>query len=486
MGVRSDFSQPVPHRTVAAEQAGRHRLADNVDLWGGRGVALVEYAPRRGHGVAFLAVALFCLVVAKAFGISYSYDALNRLTNVDYGKGTVISYTYDAAGNRLTQNISVGVQSLAPTITSGTPSVGVVGQAYNFTFTATGSPVLTFSVATGALPAGLALGADGLLSGTPTQAGSYTFTVQVANGVDPATTQSVALTITTAAQAPLIIGQPASVTAFQGTTATLTAATNGSGLAYQWQKNGVMINGATNATYTINNAQSGDAGNYTVVVSKAIATGLDGPAQLVLDGSTLFFADSGGSAIKAVDINGGTVTTLYTGLTLNDSGASRGIGRLQVDGDNLYGDYGGYVSMNIFTAAKAGGSISTLAPNSGGDFIGVIGGNLYYGNGFNYLYSMPKAGVSATNLLSGYWIRNVAFDASAIYFCDYYTKDVKKYALSGGQLSTLVSGNSGEVGVFIDAANLYYNLNGNIRKVARDWRGGDCFGRKRHSRRLCF
>ncbi len=34
--------------------------------------------------------------------ITYTYDDLNRLTTMDYGNGTTTTYTYDAAGNRLT------------------------------------------------------------------------------------------------------------------------------------------------------------------------------------------------------------------------------------------------------------------------------------------------------------------------------------------------------------------------------------------------
>jgi YD repeat-containing protein len=33
----------------------------------------------------------------------YTYDALHRLIRVTYADGSVIRYTYDAAGNRLTQ-----------------------------------------------------------------------------------------------------------------------------------------------------------------------------------------------------------------------------------------------------------------------------------------------------------------------------------------------------------------------------------------------
>ena len=37
---------------------------------------------------------------------SSGYDALNRLTNVDYGDGQTQSYTFDAMGNRLSRQDS--------------------------------------------------------------------------------------------------------------------------------------------------------------------------------------------------------------------------------------------------------------------------------------------------------------------------------------------------------------------------------------------
>jgi len=38
--------------------------------------------------------------------IIFNYDDLNRLTRADYGNGTVINYTYDANGNRLTETVN--------------------------------------------------------------------------------------------------------------------------------------------------------------------------------------------------------------------------------------------------------------------------------------------------------------------------------------------------------------------------------------------
>lgn len=68
-----------------------------------------------------------------------------------------------------------------PTITV-TPSslpAGTVGVAYNQTFTASGGMApYTFSLAIGSLPSGVTLNANGTLSGTPQQAGTYIFTVK--------------------------------------------------------------------------------------------------------------------------------------------------------------------------------------------------------------------------------------------------------------------------------------------------------------------
>src|SRR5579872_6182745 len=56
---------------------------------------------------------------------------------------------------------------------------GLYGSAYGgLTLTVSGGTApYTFSVTGGTLPPGIGLGADGTLSGTPTAAGSYSFTV---------------------------------------------------------------------------------------------------------------------------------------------------------------------------------------------------------------------------------------------------------------------------------------------------------------------
>ena len=54
------------------------------------------------------AVFLCLILVTSVLGgtAQYTYDNLNRLIQVQYEDGTTIQYTYDAAGNRLTKEVT--------------------------------------------------------------------------------------------------------------------------------------------------------------------------------------------------------------------------------------------------------------------------------------------------------------------------------------------------------------------------------------------
>ena len=70
-----------------------------------------------------------------------------------------------------------------PAIATATLSDGTVGVAYSQTLTALdGNGDLSWSLASGSLPAGLSLSAAGVISGTPTTNGTANFTVRVADG----------------------------------------------------------------------------------------------------------------------------------------------------------------------------------------------------------------------------------------------------------------------------------------------------------------
>src|ERR1035441_78869 len=76
--------------------------------------------------ICCVAATAFCCLATAAFAQSaiYAYDSLNRLTNVNYGNGAVITYTYDAAGNRLTYSGTVTNDAIYPTIAITSPTSG--------------------------------------------------------------------------------------------------------------------------------------------------------------------------------------------------------------------------------------------------------------------------------------------------------------------------------------------------------------------------
>jgi len=131
------------------------------------------------------------------------------------GTGTLTARaTYKGVNGQQTYQVltlAVGVG-----LASATPPQGIVGQAYSYdvkpllTITGdaayTGPGQVSWNVASGALPAGLSLGADGVISGTPTAAASGPVTLQASyRGVDGQQTyqmMTLAITVGLAAGAP--------------------------------------------------------------------------------------------------------------------------------------------------------------------------------------------------------------------------------------------------------------------------------------------
>jgi hypothetical protein len=109
-----------------------------------------------------------------------------RINNVDCATGSV---TFGGGFINVTATgACVTAAATPPTITSGAPpATANVGATYAaFQFQASGTTPITWSLASaGTLPPGLNLSSSGALSGTPTTAGAYTFSVVAANGTLP-------------------------------------------------------------------------------------------------------------------------------------------------------------------------------------------------------------------------------------------------------------------------------------------------------------
>src|SRR5579864_2076543 len=86
------------------------------------------------------------------------------------------------------------------------------------------------------------------------------------------------------AVAPSIVGQPSDQTVVAGTSPSISVIAQGSPpLLYQWWFNGVQQPGATNATFTLTNAQPVNSGRYYVVVENAGGIAVSGKATLAVN-----------------------------------------------------------------------------------------------------------------------------------------------------------------------------------------------------------
>ena len=88
-------------------------------------------------------------------------------------------------------------------------------------------------------------------------------------------------------QAPVITVQPESQSVGENSSATFSLTATGDNLVYQWAFNGHSIPDGTNATYTLTNAGSGNAGSYEVFVSNPAGFVASTLASLTVVGASL-------------------------------------------------------------------------------------------------------------------------------------------------------------------------------------------------------
>ena len=116
----------------------------------------------------------------------------------------------------------------------------------------------------------------------PADAGTYS--VIVSNAAGSATSSPPAvLTVIAVPTPPGITTQPQNQTVSQTSNATFTVTATGSTpFTYQWLFNGANLAGATASSYTVANAQSANAGSYSVIVTNAYGSITSSTATLTV------------------------------------------------------------------------------------------------------------------------------------------------------------------------------------------------------------
>jgi large repetitive protein len=131
-------------------------------------------------------------VAGGALPPGLSLDALGDFTGTPTTQGTFnfTAQVTDNVSNALSKALAITI--LPPTLKIATDELpdSTVGAAYSQTLAATGGTMpYTWSLVWGALPGGLSLSSGGLLSGTPTNGGTFSFIVQVADQVGTIATE---------------------------------------------------------------------------------------------------------------------------------------------------------------------------------------------------------------------------------------------------------------------------------------------------------
>ncbi|MBQ7170503.1 MAG: putative Ig domain-containing protein, partial [Synergistaceae bacterium] len=157
----------------------------------------------------------------------------------------------------------------APVIATESLPSATAGKAYSAQLAATGDSPITWTVYSGFLPTGLTLSDTGAISGTPTTAGTYTFTVKASNSGGEAT-KTFTLTVVQVITAPVITTESLpSATAGKAYSAAITA----TGDNITWTVSG-LPSGLTFDSGTISGTPA-VSGIYTVTAAARNSAGAD-------------------------------------------------------------------------------------------------------------------------------------------------------------------------------------------------------------------
>ena len=237
------------------------------------------------------------IVFDGSTGTVYGSVTLQEDLTIGEGESLTISdgASLDTNGNTITVEsggklegtpIGNGTVKIAPTITT-TESLpdGEVGTVYSQTLTATGDPTITWNVTSGTLPAGLILDTNtGTISGTPTTANTYNFTVTATNDsgndskqfsltIDPKQTVSVTGVTLNKTSTELTVGQSetltATITPDNTTNKNVTWSSNAPGVATVDSSGNVTAVAPGTATITVTTEDGNKTATCVVTVTAA-------------------------------------------------------------------------------------------------------------------------------------------------------------------------------------------------------------------------
>jgi len=248
--------------------------------------------------------ATFGVVAAGTAPLSYQW----RKNSTNIGGATAASYTtlatttsdnsarFDVVVTNSVGSVTsaqailtVNAAPVAPSITTQPANQTVTaGQTATFGVVAAGTAPLSYQWRKNSSNISGATAANYTTPATTAADNNATFDVVVTNSVSAVTSSPATLTVNLPPAAPTITTPPANQTVTAGQTATFSVvATGTTPLAYQWQKNGSDITGATSPSYTTPVTTTADSGElFRVVVSNTAGNVTSPSATLTVNPGT--------------------------------------------------------------------------------------------------------------------------------------------------------------------------------------------------------
>ncbi|MHC1654666.1 putative Ig domain-containing protein [Stenotrophomonas maltophilia] len=212
------------------------------------------------------------------------------------------------------QSYSLTVDAPTISLTPSTLPAATGGAAYSQTVSASGGTGShTFSMSAGALPPGVALSSAGILSGTPTSAGSYAFTITATDSLGFTGSQAYSFTV----NAPTIVITPATLPAATGSIAynqALTASGGHGGYTFSLST-GALPAGVTLSSAGMVSGSPTTLGSYSFTVTATDGFGFSGSQAytVVVNAPAIVFVQT--------TLPGGQVAAPYS-QTLSAGGGS--------------------------------------------------------------------------------------------------------------------------------------------------------------------
>ena len=230
--------------------------------------------------------------------------------------------------------------SSPPSITSGPPANAQYGQTYSYTLAATGSPAPTFTLSSGTLPAGLALSSDGLISGTPSETGSFAITIIASNGVFPNDAVNYTLVVQ---PAPLTITAQAQSRAYGTANPTLTYDAVGLVLTdtVATALTGALTTTATVSSpvgsYAITQGSLSSSVNYSVTFTPSALSITPAPLTVTVDAQNRMYGTANPTLTYSATglVLTDTVATVLTGVLTTSATISSSVGSYAITQGSL-------------------------------------------------------------------------------------------------------------------------------------------------------